>query len=166
MVKKKSVIAKEKENLISEEIGYCYFERKMKPYPVDELAVQLREFVMKDDVYRITQFLNYKGITSEDYYTWVEKHQCMRNAHNHALSIIADRREVGAITGKLKESAIMPYMGMYDKDFKKFMEWKATLTKKDDEKNETKIVVIERYPDTGLPSIAKVADTPKVDQGE
>jgi adenine deaminase len=133
----------------------------MKPYPVDELAAELYEFVKKDDVYRISQFLNYKGITSEDYYTWVEKHLCMRNAHKHAMSTIADRREIGAITGKLKENAVMPYMAMYDKDFKKFMEWKASLTKRDEEKSETKIVVIERYPDTGIPAITKVGNTDK-----
>lgn len=164
MAKKKSIKTIKEDIPTKEEIGYCFFERKMKPYPVEEIARELLVFVERDDVYRINQFLKYKGLRQGDYYLWVEKYSFMKEAHEHALSTIADRREIGAITGKLKENAVMPYMGMYDRDFKKFMEWKASLTKKDDEKSETKIVVIERYPDTGLPAVKKVDDPQKVDE--
>ncbi|MFI5332598.1 MAG: hypothetical protein ACHQVS_00685 [Candidatus Babeliales bacterium] len=177
MAKKKSIKAINKEKLSHEECvdeHWCFLEMKMKPMPMRMiviLAEQLIKWVDESDPtkaegLRISEFLSTHKpkISEHDYYAWIKKWPILDTAHNYALAKIAERREKGALLGYLNPNVVMRFQPIYDREVKKMMEWQASLTKKDDEKSETKIVVIERYPDTGLPSVKKVDDPQKVDE--
>lgn len=133
---------------------YSFTEHRPIPitYPtIVKLIAKFKEFVKKDSVLRISQFLNQEDITDHDWYRWISKYPELKEAQDYALRIIGERREMGAITGKYRESAIMPYMSMWDKKFKEHAEWKASLTnKKDDETTAIKFVLMKDMPETDI----------------
>lgn len=96
-------------------------------------------------------FVKYK-ILKGSFYRWMERNDDLKAALDYTLQAIANRREIGAITGKYNANAIMPYMAMWDKSFKEHAEWRAELASKyrNPEANETKVVVIEKYPESPL----------------
>ncbi len=63
--------------------------------------------------YVISQFYNMKGIPEKTYYRWVDKHPILKEAHDIALSIITDRRELYLI--ERDPSSVRYMMPQYSK---------------------------------------------------
>jgi hypothetical protein len=62
-----------------------------------------------------------------------------------ALAEIGDRREKAAYHKLASEQLVLKTMGMYDQDYKSFLEWQAKINKPEDNSGKPQIVVIDRY---------------------
>lgn len=159
----KSIVPKEQNKHIETEQQdehFCFFEFRNKPYPVSkiqELSKKLIEWAKKNpDAMSIRKFFLQNDIARRDYYRWVDKYDFMRDAHEQAMYFIADRREDKAIGHN--PAVVMPYMAIYDLDYKKFAEWRASLTKKEDDKKQDIHVHIDTMPNSDLVPEKKIEE--------
>ncbi len=121
-------------------------ERPVSEAFIERIAHDMVTWAKKDTSLRITQFFNELGIPNKMLYRWMEIYPSLRMAHDYTLSVIADRREVGAITKKYDGNYIKEMQPMYDPAYKSFLEWRAGLNKEKDTLGNIK-VVIERFPE-------------------
>lgn len=128
---------------------YDYFTFKMKPVSdqwIDALAHDLLDWATtNDNAFKITQFYHLRGIGSDDIKRWRERNKNLDVAYVRALEMLGNRREIGAIKGKLKEGIVLSSMPMYDKKWKSLAEWRAALRNKADEEKPVR-VIIEQIP--------------------
>lgn len=118
---------------------------------LDHLATELVDWAKNDDkAIKVTQFLGLKGIHSKTFDRWRDRHPKMQDAYEYALMVIGDRRESGAIYKKFDASIVSFTMPHYDKDWVKQHEWRAKLKETEQQSNETRIVVLEKYPDSPM----------------
>lgn len=101
-----------------------------------------------DDALTIRQFFNERGIGEHSVQLWQEKSPEFKAACKLAMSAIGTRREIGGIKKKFDSNFVSSSMAHYLKEYKALAEWRAALRQKEEAKNETKVVVIERYPST------------------
>ena len=93
---------------------------------IDKLAQEMIEWARDDEgAFKISQFTIMKGIYYKDLERWMAKSEYLRQAYEHTLQILGNRREIGAIKRKYDFAAINPMMFHYDKDWKKMAEWRA-----------------------------------------
>lgn len=110
------------------------------------MGIELVEWArLNPRAFRITQFFNGKGIHIATWYDWIEKDPELKKMHKMALSLIADRRELGALDRVLDPAFIKHTMPMFDEDWKKHEEWRASLSESQAINSGTKIVVIEKF---------------------
>ncbi len=99
-----------------------------------------------DDALTIRQFFDARGIGGSSVAKWQEKCPKFKAAYKLAMSAIGTRREIGGIKKKFDSNFISSSMAHYLKEYKFLAEWRAGLRQKEDAKNETKVVIIERFP--------------------
>ena len=150
--KKKNSIQPIKQ-IIDEENYYCFFEKRLKPKPMEDLVKLAQELVQcaENDpkCFSITYFLNKYRLVHSDFDRWILKCPELAKAKVIAIQFIANRRETGGIEGKYPAAAIFPYMAMFSKEYKELAEWRVALAAKhNEESNEPKIIVIGKFPDT------------------
>lgn len=85
----------------------------------DRLALELIEWGKRPTSYKISQFYTEKGILEETYYRWVASHENLGIAHKVVLTMLGNRREIGAIQKKLEPSIVKFTMPLYDQDWVK-----------------------------------------------
>jgi hypothetical protein len=132
---------------------YDYFTFKMRPVSdqwIDALAHELLDWATtNDNAFKITQFYHMKGIGSDDIKRWRERNKNLDVAYVRALEMLGNRREIGAIKGKLKEGIVLSSMPMYDKKWKSLAEWRAALRNKSEEEKTVK-VLLEHIPSSDI----------------
>lgn len=69
---------------------------------------------------RLSQFYIHKGIPKNTFFRWCDKYPILRGAKETAMSLMADRREIGAIVKKYEKTVILLNIHQYDSD------WDAT----------------------------------------
>lgn len=110
------------------------------------MGIELVEWArLNPQALRITQFFNGKGIHIATWYDWIDKDENLKKMHKMALSMIADRREIGALNRTLDATMVKHTMAMFDEDWKKHEEWRARLSDTQANNTGTKIVVIEKF---------------------
>jgi len=133
---------------------YCWFELKMKPMPdshLAKIATELVDWAEKNDkALSISQFYTKRRWAASTWHRWVDRSETLQEAVKVATAIFADRREIGAITGKYNAVTIMPYMSMFKKEYKDHAEWRASLNKDQTNQLQNIKVVIERFPETNV----------------
>lgn len=122
----------------------------LKNKPVSEAFIQriaqdMIAWAQKPNSLRITQFYNELGIPNTYIYRWMEKYEDLKLAHDYAFSMIADRREIGAIEKRYDSTIIRESMPIWDPAYKAHLEWKAKLAKQEEQVGNIK-VVIEKFP--------------------
>lgn len=117
---------------------------------IERLSREMIDWSKKDDSLRITQFFNVRGIPNAMIYRWMTKFPMLKQAHEFAMSVIADRRDVGAITRKYDGNYIDRAQAMYDPEYKKFLEWKASLVDKNKDSQGTLIVQMMPAPSSSV----------------
>lgn len=155
-VTKESSTKKKEKKLLKEEY-LCSFSWKMQPVTdgfLERFATDLVEWALNDkNALTITDFYNKKGINRQTYYNWIKKYPIVAEAHSRAMDSLAVRREVGAIKKKYDSNAILRSMGMYSPEWQQMKEndfkMKQAL-KENESKNETKIVIMERFDSSPL----------------
>jgi len=112
---------------------------------VESEARRLKEWSQLDTSLRLADFVDGQGYSPEIFYQWCRKSAILRNVHQYALRRIGARRENGALSKQLDVSTVHRTLGHYDSVWKSEAIFHAKL-KDESEKNETKVVVIERFP--------------------
>lgn len=93
------------------------------------------------------QFFSEKGIDHRTYYRWMDRCPEFEKAYRHGLSILGNKREVGAIEKRYSEKMVMHRMHAYDPEWKDSDKYQASLRNNESNSNEPKIVVIEKFRD-------------------
>lgn len=114
----------------------------------------------KKDCYNITEYIFHMGLPAKTYYEWLKQKPEYQIAHDTALSIISFRLEKITIDRNLGTNQGAAYiLPRYSKVWRDEQEHRANLSRKEiDSTNETKIVVIEKYPESSLVPQKKIDD--------
>lgn len=137
-----------------------------KKHPVSEQFIEhfgqklLHWATRSDDAYKLSQFLILEGVSTTTFERWSERVPVLKECQAAALTAIGNRREIGGLTNKLNASLVASTMPHYDKTWKKLVEWKEKLKQKEEAKNETRIVIMERSPNSDLVPV-KVSKDPE-----
>lgn len=130
---------------------------KMKPYcqeTLEELADHMMTWALLEDSLRLTDFFGEHGLDDDVFYDeLLPKSTKLKAAHKWTIARLASRREIGALTKKLDSATVFRSLANYCKIEREMMEFRANLaakSKADAGLNETKLVVIERMPDSPL----------------
>lgn len=130
---------------------FIWREKPISMASLDQLAQDLKDWVDKDEsAFKISQFLLKRGIWPNDIPRWRERNENFDSAYTYAMIALGNKREIGALTGKLHPGMVIASMAMYDPEWKANAEWRAKLTEKNVEGNGAQIVVIEKFPDSPL----------------
>ncbi len=97
------------------------------------LAKDIIDSVQRDDeLLKIDHYLNRRQLLRSSFYEWKEKFPVIAKALEYFNQIVAERREKGALTGKYPVNAIMPYLHIFDADYRQAIEFRASLAKQED----------------------------------
>lgn len=126
----------------------------MKEKPVslnflESLARDMIEWSKKDSSLRVSDYFLECEIPNQMIYRWMDKYDFLKYAHEITMARIASRREIGAITRKFDSGAIERYQPMYDPEYKKLVEWRASLSDKNKDSQGTLIVQMMPAPVSG-----------------
>lgn len=155
-MKKKNAPANPSKEPVSNKKSVQKFDSLWRQRPVsdkylDDLAIRLRDWALyNEEAFKLSQFILEEGVWEGNFFKWLERNENLREAHKDALTAIGNRREIGALKKKLDSSLTTLTMPMYDPEWKKFIEWKSSLTQANKEEGGTKIVVIEKFPESPL----------------
>lgn len=132
-----------------------FFSWRLKPVPdafLEHLAEELLYWAINDqNALKLSQFFTLKSIDDSDFNKWIKRNENLAKARNRAMRIIGDRRETEALKGNLNAQMVSFTMPRYDPNWKLLTEWRAKLKNQaEQEKNEQKIVIIERYPESDI----------------
>ena len=129
------------------EIQYLYSGR-LKPAAdgtISHFARELVEWAEQPENLVFKQFLCENRISQKAFENWLKRSEELREAKQYALMVLAARREHGAIKKDFDPSFVKFTLPLYDPDYKKLEEWRASLKKDDDDESETKVVVLEKF---------------------
>lgn len=152
-----------------EEYRHC-FEMKLRPVTqmfLDEFGRDLMIWARdNDDALAVSQFYNSKGVHEQTYYDWVNKYPDFKMSHEMAMSLLADRREIGAIKKKYDAGMISTMMPAYRKDWKAMAEWRAKIKGEAEGDSGTKIVIMKDFPSSDLVPEKKKRNTDRIGGNE
>lgn len=149
---------KEKVRFLEEYFNFTTQERELLTTGTAErIARELVAEVRSDeDMLKISQFLEKRGINRKTWSRWCANYQVIADAHDFALMVIGNRREVGVMTRKFDSASTSFMMTMYDVDWRENVALRAKLNSPEGLSSGQKFVVIERYPDSPLVPERKV----------
>lgn len=113
---------------------------------IERETERLINFANQDDSITIQRFWLSGGYNRKQFYEWIKKFPHFAEAHEYAMTLIGARREEGAIYRKFEPSTIQRTLGRYNHIWKEETHELAKL-KDDVAQNETKVIVIERFPE-------------------
>lgn len=104
---------------------------------VEDLSKRMVEWVLgkgdkekyKREPFRIDDFIACEGMTRDTYYTMMNKHECLKQAHNFTLNHLAGNREYGAATKQYNDATIARTAGWYQPEVRAEQERLAALQK-------------------------------------
>lgn len=139
-----------------------YKKTPMTDLGLKKLGQDLTQWALKDDdALTIRQFFNERGIGDASIERWQKKSSQFKAACQLALSAIGTRREIGGIKKKFDSNFVSSSMSHYLKEYKALAEWRAALRHREEAKNETKVVIIERFPSSPEVPVKKDNDGKK-----
>jgi hypothetical protein len=94
---------------------------------VDDLARELLEWAHKENSLVLRQFVAQKGYSENTFFRWMDKNEKLREAYNIARSLVGCHREHCALYGTIKERIFLQYQSFYDPEYKRIVEWEASL---------------------------------------
>ncbi len=123
-----------------------YFFLRKRPISdviIDDYAKNYIEWATnEEDALRAQDFPLLIGMYPKSFRNLMDRHEGLRRAHEVVKSIIASRREKGAINKKYDTSMIKHSMPLYDHDWKKLCEWYGNIKVKEDEAKKRDITVL------------------------
>lgn len=122
---------------------YAYTTTPISEVFLDRLFQELIDWVEQDeDALKITQFFLRKRISSDTVKRFRARDKKYEQAFQHALAVIGNRREIGALKNKFNANIVGITMPRYDKDWVELIEWKASVQKKDGDASGQQITVV------------------------
>jgi len=108
-----------------------------------EYAMWIVKKALEDDqCYTVEDLFVDEGIPVRTYYTWIERYDFFREAHNNALVIIGRRREKKGLT---REWDSLKSMDQYNKRWRDSEEWRSSLKQKEDNATGKVTVVMQPF---------------------
>lgn len=143
---------KPKVQCLEEWFNFNLFEKTfMTNIMLERLAKELVDWARTNpDAIKVKQFVAEHGIGEATWHEWCNKYPILGNANRHALTIIGNRRELGAMRREFDAGVVNFMMPHYDPDWDSMLKRREELKKKDDQDTTQKIVVIDRVPDSPL----------------
>lgn len=131
---------------------YAYTTTPISEVFLDRLFQELVEWAESDeDALKITQFFLRKRISSDSVKRFRARDKKYDQAFQHALAVIGNRREIGALKNKFNAGIVGITMPRYDKEWVELLEWKAAIQKSADGQQAGAItVVMESFPSGNL----------------
>ena len=108
-----------------------------------------------DNALKLVPFYRSKGISSHTLRKWLDQYPFLKEAHEEAILIIGDRREIGAIKKMYAENSIHFMMPKYDPDWKEMTQWRAELKSKADAVATANAILTAREIDVEMPAFNK-----------
>lgn len=130
---------------------FMFFFREMPTNPaiIEKKAFELLDQALTDEnMLTLEEFYSPRGISLDTFYKWVKNDETFKKAHSLAKSVIGCRRYKGALQKKLDFKAVNHMQHQYDDAWDKANKYHAELSKKEEDKSGTEIVVVDRYPKT------------------
>lgn len=128
-------------------------QKPMSIEAIERLAVELCDWAMNNEnALKISQFYVKHGIQRSDYLRWMERCPALKIAHEMGKEAIGNRREIAGLTKKFDAGLVAFSMPHYDPEWRENIEWRSSMKAKEaaEQNNETKIVIMERIPDSPL----------------
>ena len=108
------------------------------------LANELLEWVERPDSIRYNDFAAMKRIPTGYMAELVRRSQYLADAVDVAKNIIGSRREKGGLYNEMNAGIVLAAAPIYDKSWKKMVEWKHSLRNKELDANQVKVIVIDK----------------------
>lgn len=132
--KKKSNPVRDAVKTFEEEFYRDMFSFKMVPIVngyLEKIALEWVEVTLKDEtILTLDDYYFLKGLQEFSVNRWMKRCIELKEAHDYAKAIIANRREKGAIINKYNSNTILRCMPLYSEKWKDLEEWRATLSAK------------------------------------
>jgi hypothetical protein len=138
-----------KKKEVKEEIPwtrFIYNPKEIQNSVLDDIIKDMLEWSTKEDSFRITQFMADRFISHGSWHGWRTRYAPLAEAIDIVLQRLANRREIGALTGKLNAMVVMRTLAMYDPMYKIHYKWEKE-QQQNVLSNETRIVVLEKFPE-------------------
>lgn len=131
---------------------YAFKTTPVSEVLLDRLFQELLDWAeSNEDALKITEFFLRKRIGSDTVARFRARDKKYDDAYNHALQLIGNRREIGALKRKLDSGIVAYTMAHYDPSWVKLAEWRAALKKESEGQQGNNItVVMETFPSSEL----------------
>lgn len=123
---------------------------------VESQCIKLKEWADQEDSLNLYDFIDNQGYNPATFYKWCDKFPQLHETHQYAIRRLGSRREMGALTRKFDASTVHRTLGYYHYIWRQETAALAKL-KEESSQNETKVVVIERYPEVPSKTPEEVA---------
>lgn len=123
---------------------------------VESQCIKLKEWADQEDSLNISDFIDSQGYNPATFYRWCDKFPQLHETHQYAIRRLGSRREMGALTRKFDASTVHRTLGYYHYIWRQETIALAKL-KEESAQNETKVVVIERFPEIPTKTPEEVA---------
>jgi hypothetical protein len=136
----------------NDEDYFCFVEMTRRPIQECEIRSLAKKVVKwaRDDknALKLSAFTSEAAISYNDWLRWCQKYPFLQEAHEQALRLLGNRRETGALKGKLNAGMVNTTMPMYDPEHRKMLKWKHSLrvARQEEKAQQQQIIVIERFP--------------------
>jgi hypothetical protein len=125
------------------------------------LAIELCTWVRENErAYTISQFYTMKGISETTFKKWIDDCPQLRESYTTALSILGDRREVGALENRLNGTIARFVLPYYSGVWKEQELWRASIRKDENDRPGIVTVVLDAIESSPL-----VPELPKDNNG-
>ncbi len=134
---------------------------KEKPVAIGFIMRLAEEWIawsLLEDSLRMADFYLERNIHKSVMYRWMEKYDFMKRTHEFVKDRIASRRDKGAITRKYDPHYIDKHQIHYDDEWRKTVEWRASLG--DTNKEGSGTIILQMAP---APNSAEVPERKKVE---
>jgi hypothetical protein len=106
----------------------------------EKMATKLVKWVEEsEDAVTLTEFYRSIGVLSQDFCELSRKYPILEKAQEYARMVIGDRREKGMIKRKFDSGSTAFMMPHYSYDWKKIIEWRASLKQPAGESGKTRV---------------------------
>jgi hypothetical protein len=112
----------------------------------ERLATELLDWAENnEEALKVSQFYLPKGIGRETFDSWVSKYPTLKEAYKTALIFIGNRREIGALKGKLHSQIMLKSAHLYDEDWAKIYQDERKQNQLGSSAGEVKILVMKSF---------------------
>jgi len=127
---------------------YCMYKKQRGVFEytevfLDKLAYNLLDWARQnpiDKAFRICDYYIPLNIPRREWWVMMQKSPLLKEANETAKEIIARNREWGSASGLLKETTVLATLGIYDKEFRTYLQWKAKLGIEEGNRSQTIII--------------------------
>lgn len=125
-------------------------QRYINEQSLEEMADLICQKAHEPEIVTILQIIIYFGVYEREYYRIVQKYKVLTEAHDYAMTVLAAKRELGAIRDGLNVNMTRYSMPMYSEKWKEVAEFYAQLSKQSQEGSQQIVVQMQPIPSSDL----------------